>query len=218
MMKTKLNIALTVILNLLAPGMGHAYYGYLPIGIGILTFGIAMSLGLSLFVVLGPWAYGVATAIVAIYYGIILYWTYSLTKKHERKPQRLWIIVLVVYFAVIWPMDRLRRVKTYGVTSDNMIEGLLKGDSIAVDMSHTTDLAVGDIVLVRLPDRKNEFLRRVQSLEGDSLVVGAKDYRIQNDTITAKDIVGKVIYIAFSTSSDPFQIRFDRFLIPLPKE
>ncbi len=216
---TKRHLIVGLILSLLLPGAGHVYFGYAKLGLGILLFAMAATVGLSFFAVMGPWAMGLGFLFNVFFHILVLIWVYWIAKMHGRRTMTNWSMVLILGLLVIHALAQdLQRVRVFIVPSEAMDPEILAGDRVAVDRSVVTanDLSVGTLVVVTVPNRPGEYVRKVKSLNGDVIAVAANDTIIPTESLAIENIKGRILYVVYSVDSSQFRLRGDRFLKILP--
>lgn len=212
-LKPKLYFYFCVIITLLGPGLGHIFWGQAFLGLGILSFLVLFSLGSSYFAVLGTWA---AAIVIILMIGIYTGALYSLVKLTRQPLKKCYILAGIGLFFVLIVTEDFHRVRFFTVPSPVLEPLILEGDSIAIDRSEKIfrDLKVGDIIAVKLPERSGIYIRKVQSLNGHSIIVVANDPQIPEQDVPSYNVVGRALYVLYSFDSERKMLRWDRILKP----
>ena len=179
---TKRYWLITLILSIIAPGLGHIYNGRFKRGILICSFTIPIYLISKLltlrysvigYMAIMPCYYFAATA------DAIFVWRNGNNNYTLKKYNKWYIYIsIAIVFIFIILFLRFNVAANYKLVSRGMEDTLMTGDHIMVDKTiNTQELMRGDIVVFELPvDKSKVNISRVVGLPGD--VIEGRDKKI----------------------------------------
>lgn len=232
------HLLLAPTLSLVLPGSGHIYLGYLRRGLALFTiyFMILAIITLqSTLLTFNGFIIGTIVILPLHLYIILNSINICITDRstccNMRKSRVLLIFAMLTIasalsIADILPFDNLQ---SYKIRGQHMSPTLTSGDLIIVSSDRNTleELAVGDVVIVNIPDSQNMmYIVRITGIcqhsstnysngaaQNSTLQLTAThtNYVVNIDnpvkrasmfmprTVTSKDITGKALYVYFST-------------------
>jgi signal peptidase I len=171
------------LLCLILPGAGHFLLGHFQRGTiwAVGVAGIRLGLLFALPIGLLPLVFAFTVKIIGPFAS-----AFDAVALTVRQPR--WVIVLVGWGALaagglgsaaLVAVYTTHHAQTFTIPSGNMMDTLLIGDYIAVDMSiyRRTDPQRGDVIVFRYPqDERRTFIKRIVGMPGD--VISVRDRRV----------------------------------------
>jgi signal peptidase I len=217
------------LLCLILPGAGHFLLGHFHRGIvwAVGVTGVRLALLFALPIGLLPLVLAFAVKIlgpVASAFDAV-----ALTVRQPR-----WVIVLVGWGALgVGGLSSAALVATYtthyaqsfSIPSPNMMDTLLIGDYIAVDMSiyRRTDPQRGDVIVFRYPqDERRTFIERIVGMPGDLISVRGREVVLNGTVLTepyvrrgesALDNVGDTTVCRYAYGCDSITVPPDSYFV-----
>lgn len=179
---------LAAILNLLMPGLGQLYCGYLTRGIVLFIVTIiVMNIATAAFVFIeAPPLNVIVMALIALSMGTFLIFNGYMTarKVHSEftlRPFNKWYLYLILTigwsFAATFFIPVFGNYKVYTIPSQNMENTLMVGDYIWADMNayESKNPEPSDIVIFLFPgDLQTKYIKRCVAVQGDTVLIENK--------------------------------------------
>ena len=172
-----------VVATLIAPAAGHVVLGRWRRGVVWL---IALLVPVFLFLLLPPYPpalLGIGIALAALRIGVVIDAAF-LRADAARLPSwkwafLAWALLIVGNMAIQPAVKALAPIRAYTIPAQSMMETLLVGDYVLVDLTayRRTSPKRGDVVVLAYPgDESRDFIMRVVAIGGDTIQV--RDHRV----------------------------------------
>ena len=177
----KRSILLSILLSIIAPGLGHLYNGKLKIALFIpITFIIIsntiyqLSLVKSFLFLLVLAFIFISTYLFAIIHSALLAKRNKEYTLNIFNKTYIYILFVIIYYIIgeIIPINS--SIHTFSMPTDGMEKTILVEDMFLADMDYykSNQLKINDLILFVEPQTKKQlFVKRVIALEGDSLSI-----------------------------------------------
>jgi signal peptidase I len=220
---------LAFLLSLILPGAGHFLLGHFhrgvvwAVGVTSVRLALLFALPIGLLPLASAFAVKIIGPLASAFDAV------GLTVRHPR-----WVTVLVGWGALavgglssaaLVAAYTTHYAQTFSIPSPNMMDTLLIGDYIAVDMStyRTTDPQRGDVIVFKYPqDERRTFIERVVGMPGDVISVRGRQVLLNGTVLTepyvrpaksALDNAGDTTVCSYAYGCDPIIVPPDSYFV-----
>jgi|ERR1035437_5850545 signal peptidase I len=203
-----------VLLSLLSPGAGYAYYGRFTRAAVALISGFSLVFLFSYLATLSAWFIVAAFAGGFLLVVVVAMDSFRCAISSAQQPRLLFglLYILVALLCFQYVYLPVRRVSFYVTPSILMEPTLQKGDHFALDRFYS-DFKSGDLVVVEMEDQ-SLVVRRIQEMKSLTVIITTDSKaHSRTDEIPLTGLRGKVLYVIYSENPESWVTQMDRLFV-----